>query len=367
MRNAKALVLDHFDEPLRLKEFPLPSLGPGEVLAKITAAGICGSDLHVIEGRDPRVPLPLIPGHEGVGEVVQIGEGATLADGAGLEAGMPVVWERSLTCGQCYFCQRNQKFLCIERKVYGINISSDEAPHLTGNYASHILLKAGTSIYKHNESLDPAILVAATCSGTTASHAHDRAEFRGGETVVIFGAGPLAAFQIAFALEGGAKWVMVITRDPGIKSEIALEFGADEVIHRSAMERNEIIGYILFQSDKIGVDVVIDTTADPTVFNDAVKILRRGGTYVNPGLAIPSEPVPLELYSDVVNKQLTIRGVWAGDESHLGKSVSLVAEGLSSGRYPFDRLVTHRFPLEEHTEAFGVLDRKEGVKVVFES
>jgi threonine dehydrogenase-like Zn-dependent dehydrogenase len=93
-----------------------------------------------------------------------------------------------------------------------------------------------------------------------------------------------------------------------------------------------------------------------------VQILRRGGTYVNPGLAVPADPIPVELYSAVVNKDLTIRGVWAGDSSHLGKSIELV----QSGNYPFDKLVTHRFKLEDHEEAWRVLTSKEGVKLVFE-
>lgn len=366
LTKAKALVLEKFHEPLVLREFDIPEPGPGEVLAKVTAAGICGSDIHELDGRDPRTPLPIIPGHEGVGEIIKIGDGAALADGSPLSVGMPVVWERSLTCGECYFCKRGERYLCTTRKVYGINISSADPPHLSGNYTTHILLRKATSIYKYNTSIDPSVLVAATCSGTTACHANDRASLKGGETVLIYGSGPVAAFQTAFAIESGAKWVVVVTREPGIKAEIISEFGADEVLFRSTMSPQEIVSYLLFQTCEIGVDVVFDTTADPNVFCEAVKILRRGGTYVNPGLAVPSEQIPLEMYSDVVNKNLTIHGVWAGDASHLQKSIALVEFGLKTGRYPFDRLVTHRFKLEDHSEAFRILSEKQGVKVVFE-
>ncbi len=359
---ARALVLEEFNKPFVLREFPLPEPRDGEVLARVVAAGICGSDLHMQRGHDPRTPLPIIPGHEGVGEIVAIDDGATLHDGSPLEVGMPVVWERSLTCGKCYFCLRNERYLCVERKIYGINMSSADPPHLFGNYATHILLNKGTSIYKRDTSIDPAILVSATCSGTTAVHAHEYAEIKGGETVLVYGSGPVAAFQIALALDSGAKWVVVITRAPGRKADIALEFGADEVIFKSDMDSCKLMNYILYQTDKIGVDVVIDTTPDPNIFNEAVQVLRRGGTYVNPGLAVPADPIPVELYSAVVNKDLTIRGVWAGDASHLGKSIELV----QSGNYPFDKLVTHRFKLEEHEEAWRVLTSKEGVKLVFE-
>ncbi len=359
---ARALVLEDFGKSFVLREFPLPTPGPGEVLARVTAAGICGSDLHIQEGRDPRTPLPIIPGHEGVGEVVSSGDGARLHDGGKLESGMPITWERSLTCGKCYFCLRNQRYLCVERRVYGINISSADPPHLSGAYSTHILLRAGTSIYKRDDSIDAAILVPATCSGTTAAHAQEYTGMSGGETVVIYGSGPVALFGIAFALEAGAGWVKAITRSPGPKADTAKAFGADEILFRSEMQTDEIVSNLINKTDGIGIDVVIDTTPDPAVYREAVSILRRGGVYVNPGLGVPAPTVPLDMYSDVVNKNLTVRGVWAGDAGHLDKSVALV----QSGKYPFEKLVTHRFPLEEHKEAWRVLKEREGVKVVFE-
>jgi len=360
--SARALVLERFNQPFVLREFDLPEPAPGEVLAKVRAAGICGSDLHEHAGRDPRTPLPIIPGHEGIGEAIAVGEGATLHDGRELKPGMPIVWERSLTCGKCYWCLRNQRYLCVERKVYGINISSAEPPHLSGNYATHILLRKGTLIYPLETSVDPAVLVAATCSGATAAHAHEYARIAGGETVVVYGSGPVAAFQIAFALDSGAERVIVVTRSPGPKADIARAFGAGEVLFRAQLDSDKIIRNLLDRTNGIGVDVVIDTTPDPDIFREAVGILRRGGAYVNPGLSIPSRPAQIELFSDVVNRNLAIHGVWASDASHLQSAIGLVL----SGKFPFDRLVTHRFPLEKHEEAWDVLRNRSGMKIVFE-
>ena len=135
---ARALVLEKFGQPLVLKEFELPEPGPGEVLTRINAAGVCGSDLHMWHGKDPRTPLPIILGHEGVGEVVKSGEGVLDAGGCPVSPGDPIVWERSLTCGECYFCNRGEEYLCPNRKVYGINIGSSEPPHLSGNYADYV-------------------------------------------------------------------------------------------------------------------------------------------------------------------------------------------------------------------------------------
>jgi threonine dehydrogenase-like Zn-dependent dehydrogenase len=358
---ARALVLEQFNRPFVLKEFPMPKVGGGEVLAKVTAAGVCGSDLHMYEGKDPRTPLPIIPGHEGVGEAVVVGDGATLHDGSPIKEGMPIVWERSLTCGECYFCKRGQKYLCTSRKVYGINISSAEPPHLSGNYATHILLRKGTAIYPIEEGANPEVYVPATCSGSTAAHAHEYSGIKGGETVVIYGSGPVAIFQIAYALDSGAKWVSVVTRTPGPKSEIAKLFGASEVLFRSEIDSQAITKHMLDRTNGIGVDIVIDTTPDPRVFEVMRGIIRRGGVYVNPGLAVPGKPVEIELYRDVVNKNLAIHGVWASDETHLEKALNIV----KSGKFPFEKLITHRFPLDQHEEAWRVLKNKEAVKVVF--
>lgn len=353
--------MEDFKMPFVLREFPLPEVKAGEVLARVIAAGVCGSDLHMHEGRDPRTPLPIIPGHEGVGEVFAIGEGAGMHDGSPLKEGMQIVWERSLTCGECYFCKRDQEYLCEKRKVYGINISSKEPPHLSGNYATHILLRRGTRIYPVEQSAEPEVFVPATCSGTTAAHAHEYSGISGGETVVIYGSGPVAIFQIAFALDAGAKWVSVITRRPGPKSDVAKAFGASEILFRSEIDSNSIVQHMLDRTGGVGVDVVIDTTPDPRVFGEARKIIRRGGVYVNPGLAIPSDPVEVELYRDVVNKNLAIHGVWASDAGHLQKALNLV----KSGKFPFERMITHRFPLDQHEEAWRVLKEREAVKVVF--
>jgi threonine dehydrogenase-like Zn-dependent dehydrogenase len=359
---AKALVLEKFNEPLVMREFDLPKPQDGDVLARIVSAGICGSDIHEMSGRDPRTPLPIIPGHEGVGEVADTGLGACLADGSPIEVGMPVVWERSLVCGKCYFCSRNQEYLCPDRLVYGISISSENPPHLLGNYSTHVLLRKGTRIFRRDSSTDPSILVPATCSGTTASHTWEYAGAKGGETVLIYGCGPIAIFLVAFALRDNAHHVIIVTRSPDPRSEIAKAFGASEILFRSELESDQIVKHVLDRTSGMGIDIVLDTTAEPSIFTEALKLMRRGGVYVNPGLAIPSHKLELDMYWDVVRNNITIRGVWASDASHLEKAISIV----QSGKFPFEKLVTHRFKLEEWQKAFDIISRKQGLKVVFE-
>ncbi|MFH1675777.1 MAG: zinc-binding dehydrogenase [bacterium] len=358
---ARTLVLEKFGRPLKPVCFDLPEPAPREVLAKITAAGICGSDLHMWEGKDPRTPLPIILGHEGVGVVVACGDGASDYAGIPLSLGDPIVWERSLTCGKCYFCTRGHEYLCPSRKVYGINISSAEPPHLSGNYADYILLRKGTKIYPVDRNEDPAVIVPATCSGTTAAHAHEAAGIIPGDNVVIFGAGPVAIFQAAFAKKEGAANLIVITNRPGPKADLVAKFGVDEVLLRMKTTDEERRSHILEATGGIGADVIIDTTPDPSVFREALQLLRRGGTYVNSGAAVPLDAIPIEIYRDITNKNITIRGVWASDASHLKMALELTRY---SG-FPFHELVTHRFKLEEHEKALDVFRKKEGIKIVF--
>jgi len=172
----------------------------------------------------------------------------------------------------------------------------------------------------------------------------------------------VAIFQAAFAKREGADDIVIITNSLNPKAKMTPHFGATEILTKADTTAEERAGIVMDITRGIGADVVIDTTPDPSVFREALNILRRGGTYVNSGAAVPAEPVALEMYSDVTYKNITIRGTWASDASHLEMALELVR----SGGFPFERLVTHRFQLEEHERAFETYKNKEGIKIIFE-
>ena len=137
----KAAVLKEFNSPLEFVDFPKPEVHDGEVLVRMTAAGICGSDVHMWRGEDPRTPRPMILGHEGVGVIEGIGGGQLRRDlyGTELKVGMPMIWDRAVVCGMCYFCAvKKLPNLCTSRWVYGIHKGCSDPPHLNGCYADHI-------------------------------------------------------------------------------------------------------------------------------------------------------------------------------------------------------------------------------------
>ena len=358
----RAAVLERFDEPLVLHEFDVPEPAEGEVLVRLLAAGVCGSDVHMWRGRDPRTPLPLILGHEGVGEIAALGSPRTDILGRELAVGDVVMWERGIMCGRCYYCVvAKRPALCPSRQTYGISVSCKEPPHLRGCYAEYMLLFPVTNLLKIGADVDPRVLVAASCSGATAANAVEQCGVQSGDTVVVQGPGPLGLFVAAFALDAGALKVVVTGTERGRERlKLAEVFGVTETLCTSDMSGEEMIEHIRDITDDRGADVVIDCAGSPRAMRDGIGMVARGGTYALPGVATPIGEVPVRLFEDVSVKNVRVQGIWVSDTSHLYRAVRLV----ESGKFPFERLVTHVFSLEEATGALEVTENRQAIKAV---
>ena len=166
MNSARAAVLRAFHEPLDVTQVAIPRIVEGEVLVQLLASGVCGSDVHMWRGEDPRTPLPITLGHEGVGRVVDVRGDRRTVEGHRLSPGDIVIWNRGVVCGRCYWCTvARTPALCPNRWAYGIHRSFDHGAHLNGCYADHVLLHPDTDILLAPAGISPAILVAASCSG----------------------------------------------------------------------------------------------------------------------------------------------------------------------------------------------------------
>ena len=349
-----AAVLRRFSLPLVIEERKLTSLKNGEVLIRISASGVCGSDVHMWKGKDPRTRLPLVLGHEGVGIVEEVrGEKRDIL-GDRIRPQDFVVWDRGLVCGKCYFCAiRKEPSLCLNRQVYGIVRD--------GTYATHLVLLRQTNIIKIDGKIDPPTIAPVTCSGATAAHATEQCEIMEGDVVVIQGPGPMGMFALALAQESGAGELIVIgTKRSEERLRLSLNFGATAILVIDETSLEERLSYIKDRTKGRGADVVIDCTGSAHAIKEGLRMTASGGIYAVPGVAIPIGEVPIDFYEDVARKNVRIQGVWVSDTSHLHQAVRLVL----SRKYPFEKLVTHRFKLEQATQALETVEVREAMKAV---
>ncbi len=361
-RTAQAMVIEEYSRPLVLREIEIPPLSEGEVLVRILASGVCGSDVHMWLGEDARNVLPMISGHEGVGEVVEVAGAKQSITGRPIVPGERVIWDRGVSCGRCYYCVvLKEPSLCPSRWAYGIHKPASEYPYLNGCYADHIILRSNTHIIHLDaySSVDPAILVAAACSGATTAHAFALSRPKIGDTVVVQGPGPVGAFGVGFAKASGAHNIVVVGGSID-RLEICRALGATHILNRHTMDEHERIEAVKTLTHGRGADFVYETTGVVESVNEGLKMLRPGGTYLTAGFAVPTNNVNVDWFQHVGRKNTRVQGVWVSDTGHLMEAISLV----TSHPEAYGRLVTHRFPLEGATEALYAVKARKAMKAV---
>jgi len=356
----RAMVLETFNAPLVMREFEIPVLRDSEVLVRIDAAGVCGSDVHMWKGEDERTPLPIVLGHEGVGTVADIKGKKEYVTGETLKTGDRILWNRGVSCNGCYYCAvLNQPWLCRTRKVYGINRPLSEPPGLNGCYAGHLVLVASTDIFKVDDKIDPAILVSASCSGATVAHAFDEYPFAYGSSLLIQGPGPLGVYAVAFASHLGASEIMV-TGGSENRLQFCKGFGATALLNRRTTSIEERREFILSRTGGRGVDVVIEATGDPSAVHEGLLALRPGGAYLSIGFSQPPGNCNVDFFREIVSKNVRIQGVWVSGTRHTFQALSLIEKQQKL----FGRMITHRFRLDEANEALAAMEGREALKAV---
>lgn len=357
---ATAMILHRFNEPLEQREFPMPELNPGEMLVEILASGICGSDVHMWLGNDPRLQLPMILGHEGVGRIAKLRGERWSVHGALLHEGDLVIWNRGVTCGRCYFCVvKHTPALCPNRWVYGITTNCIDPPYLRGCYAEYIALTANTDILKIESEIDPAILVSAACSGATMAHAFDLCSPDVGDTVVVQGPGPLGIFAVAFAQARGVSQIIVIGGTPG-RLDLCRQFGATQTLNRNETTIEERREIIRDATHGRGADVVIEATGSSKAVLEGVGLVRNGGCYLVTGFGNPEGTIELDCFADISRKNIWLQGVWVSDTKHLLEAVRLVIDNADT----FATLAEDKFSLLQATDALAAMRDRKTLKAI---
>ena len=303
---------------------PSVHLAPGDLLVEVELATICGSDVHTTRG-DRGAPAPLVLGHEQVGRVVAVGAGAVAVDGTPLVPGQRVVWSLTVSCGRCSTCGRGLPQKCESVLKYGHErlITGWE---LSGGFATHVHVRAGTAVVPVADDLDAALLAPVSCGTATARAALDSAAQvvdLAGAVVLVLGAGLIGLTAAAMATDAGARVVVV---DPDAsRRALAARFGAVATASPTvAPGSDDSVEHALRTA---GGDplVAVEASGSPHAVASALALLGTGGVAVLVGSVFPAPAVPLDAES-VVRRLVTIRGVHNYAPRHLVAAARFVEE-----------------------------------------
>ncbi|MFD8478607.1 zinc-binding dehydrogenase [Kitasatospora sp. NPDC059673] len=362
-RTGKAVVLERFGEPLVLREFPVPPAPPQGMVVASRYGGICGTDLHLQQGHLP-IPTPLVLGHEGLGTVEELGEGAGPdANGEQLAVGDQVMWASSIACGECPPCRTHREpTLCENRRTYGVNRPVTEEPALSGSWAERIVLRPRTTVVKVPEGVDPLAAMSLACAGPTMVHAlYERRPVRLGEVVVVQGSGPVGLAAAALAqLSGAAKVILVGGPAERLERAAKAGIGDHHVNLVEAEDRSAALAQVLELTGGRGADLVIECTGVPEAVDQGLRLCRRGGSYLIVGQYTDSGDTLINPHQ-IVYRQLDVVGSWAFGGAHLVEYVRLLPALV--GRFDLGSLVTP-FPLAEHAAATAAVARGAVLKAV---
>jgi 2-desacetyl-2-hydroxyethyl bacteriochlorophyllide A dehydrogenase len=322
-----------FEKPgtLTLTTRPLRRLGHGELLVKVDVCGICGTDVHIVEGSSRSSP-PLVLGHEYAG-VVTDGESKEMI-------GKRVAVDPNICCGACYYCSRGLVHLCSNLRALGVDID--------GGMAEYSIVPE-RQLHRIPEEMPQeagAFIEPVSC----AIHGIDKSGIRAGDTVVVIGGGTVGLIMLQLARNAGASRT-ILAEPLAHKREISRQLGADVVLDPLADDLRSAVGDLT----SVGADVVIECVGRPQTMQLALELSRRGGTVEFFGVCPIGQTIPLQPHS-VYFKELTIVGSYVNPHT-FSRSIAL----LSSGRIRTDLFQVHRFPLEGVHEALRY--QREGLTI----
>ena len=334
---------------IQIGEIAIPKISPEEVLLRVKAVGICGSDVHIYEWTPGYEHLaeymPVVLGHEFAGEVAEVGSQVST-----VKVGDRVAYQGG-SCGQCFYCITARHSLCDQRKAagrIGLERKGGMAEYVAVNVRQNFLprIPAGVSFEEAAQSQPTA----------EALHIVEQGGISLGEPVVVLGAGPIAVTVAQGAKAAGASPVIVtgLTRDKA-RLEIAKSLGADITID---VEKEDPVEKVKALTGGLGAAKVLEVSGSPGAFNQGLELLRKGGTLVCFG--IYPENISVDFTRRVVREMKIIRGVYGASRLAWDKVLSFMA----SGQIRVAPLITHRLPLEKADEGFQACLTKQAMKVI---
>lgn len=336
----KALIKRDSSPGLWLADVPEPEIGINDVLIKVDRTGICGTDVHIYKWdawAQATIPVPMVVGHEFVGEIVSVG--SNVSD---FRPGEIVSGEGHVVCGRCRNCLAGRRHLCADTKGVGVN--------RPGAFAEYVSLPM-TNVWHHDASIDRDV---ASIFDPFGNAVHTALTFPVlGEDVLITGAGPIGCMAAAVVRHAGARYVVVTDVNPW-RLELAKKMGATRVVD----VRTEKIADV--QKDMgmtEGFDVGLEMSGNPTAFREMIDQMSHGGKIAM--LGIPSEDIAID-WNTVVFNMLTIKGIYGREMYETWyKMTVLIQSGLD-----LSPVITHRFHYSEFEQGFEVMMAGQSGKVI---
>jgi len=302
----KAAVVRAFGQPLVIEDVPVPVPGPGELLVKVKACGVCHTDLHAASGDWPVKPQPpFIPGHEVAGVVAALGPGVTdfkLGDAVG------VAWLHD-ACLRCEYCETGWETLCEHQHNTGYSVN--------GGFAEYVIASAAFAA-RLPANVDLAAVAPILCAGVTTYKGLKETDTRPGEWVVITGIGGLGQVAIQYAKAMGLKVIALDIAEDKLK--LARDTGADHAVNALSADAVESV----LRTTGGGAHGILVTAVSTSAFAQALKMVRRKGTVSLVGLPPGEFPTPI---FDVVLKRITVRGSIVGTRRDLDEAIAFAADG----------------------------------------
>jgi putative phosphonate catabolism associated alcohol dehydrogenase len=356
--NGRVAVYQGPGQPMELREYPLPEVGPEDILVKIRAANICGSDLHIWHGRGPGLPRGSVPGHEMVGEVFRLGREVKQDSlGQPLSEGDRIAYAYFVPCGACPACLSGVPG-CANRYRHWLR-PVEEPPHFRGAYGEYYYLRKGQTVCKVPAELSDGEVSPVNCALAEALYGLDQIGIRLGDTVVVQGAGGLGLYATALARDMGAARVIVLDKRAE-RLLLAKAFGATHTLNideTGEKERREMVREL---TRGHGADVVAEFVGVPSAVEEGVRFLRQGGRYLWIGNITPGLPSALDP-GTVVRAAQTIRGVIVYEPWALPRAIDFLLRRRDT--YPFGKIISDVFPFGEINGAFKFAEEGNAIRV----
>ncbi|MCA9118610.1 MAG: L-threonine 3-dehydrogenase [Planctomycetaceae bacterium] len=336
----KALVKRESQPGLWLEDVPTPTIGINDVLIKVDRTGICGTDVHIYkwdEWARKTIPVPMVVGHEFVGEIIEVG--SNVVD---FHPGEIVSGEGHVVCGRCRNCLAGRRHLCAHTQGVGVN--------RPGAFAEYISLPM-TNVWHHHGNIDRDV---ASIFDPFGNAVHTALSFPVlGEDVLITGAGPIGCMAAAVAQHAGARYVVVTDVNPW-RLELARKLGADRVVDVRSESISEVQKELGMTE---GFDVGLEMSGNPDAFRSMLANMCHGGKIAM--LGIPSEEIAID-WNMVVFNMLTIKGIYGREMYETWYKMTVMLQG----GLDISPVITHRFHFTEFQKGFDAMLSGESGKVI---